>query len=45
MQIRAAVLEQMQQPQPYAKSMPISVETVELDSPGPGEVPQEKAQP
>ena len=38
MQIRAAVLDQMQQPQPYAKSRPISVETVELDAPGPGEV-------
>ncbi len=38
MKIRAAVLDQMQQPQPYAKSRPISVETVELDAPGPGEV-------
>jgi alcohol dehydrogenase len=38
MKIRAAVLDRMQQPQPYAKSRPISVETVELDSPGPGEV-------
>jgi alcohol dehydrogenase len=38
MKIRAAVLDQMQQPQPYAKSRPISVETVDLDSPGPGEV-------
>jgi len=38
MKIRAAVLDHMEQPQPYAKSRPISVETVELDSPGPGEV-------
>ena len=38
MKIRAAVLDQMQQPQPYAKSKPISVETIELDAPGPGEV-------
>ncbi|MFH1044609.1 MAG: zinc-binding dehydrogenase [Pseudomonadota bacterium] len=38
MKIRAAVLDQMQQPQPYAKTRPISVETVDLDSPGPGEV-------
>jgi alcohol dehydrogenase len=38
MKIRAAVLDRMQQPQPYAKTKPISVETVELDSPGPGEV-------
>jgi Zn-dependent alcohol dehydrogenase len=38
MKIRAAVLDQMQQPQPYAKSRPISVETLELDAPGPGEV-------
>jgi alcohol dehydrogenase len=38
MKIRAAVLDKMQQAQPYAKTRPISVETVELDSPGPGEV-------
>jgi len=38
MKIRAAVLDRMQQPQPYAKTRPISVETIELDSPGPGEV-------
>jgi alcohol dehydrogenase len=38
MKIRAAVLDQMQQPQPYAKTKPISIETIELDSPGPGEV-------
>ena len=35
MKMRAAVLDQMRQPQPYAKSRPISVETVELDAPGP----------
>ncbi len=38
MKIRAAVLDQMQRPQPYVQTRPISVETVELDSPGPGEV-------
>ncbi|MBI4292590.1 MAG: zinc-dependent alcohol dehydrogenase family protein [Betaproteobacteria bacterium] len=38
MKIRAAVLDRAQQPQPYAKSRPLSVETVELDIPGPGEV-------
>ena len=38
MKIRAAVLDQMQMPQPYAKTKPISIETIELDSPGPGEV-------
>lgn len=38
MKTRAAILDQAQQPQPYAKSRPISVEMVELDAPGPGEV-------
>ena len=38
MKIRAAVLDRMEQPQPYAKTRPISVETIELDAPGPGEV-------
>jgi len=38
MKIRAAVLDAMQQPRPYAQSRPIKVETVILDSPGPGEV-------
>ncbi len=38
MKIRAAVLNEMQIPQPYAKTRPISVETLELDAPGPGEV-------
>ncbi len=38
MKIRAAVLNQMHIPQPYAKTKPISIETIELDPPGPGEV-------
>lgn len=38
MKIRAAILDQMQRPRPYAQTRPIGVETVELDSPGPGEV-------
>lgn len=38
MKIRAAVLNQMQIPQPYATTRPISIETIELDPPGPGEV-------
>ena len=38
MKIRAAVLDKMQLPQPYAQTKPISVETIELDAPGPGEV-------
>jgi alcohol dehydrogenase len=38
MKIRAAVLNQMQIPQPYAKTKPLSIETIELDPPGPGEV-------
>lgn len=38
MKMRAAVLDRMEQPQPYAKSKPISVETIELDSPGRREV-------
>lgn len=38
MKMRAAILDQMQKPLPYAQSRPISVETVELDAPGPGEV-------
>jgi alcohol dehydrogenase len=38
MKIRAAVLDRMEQPQPYAETKPISVETIELDAPGPGEV-------
>ncbi len=38
MKMRAAVLDRMEIPRPYASTRPISVETVELDSPGPGEV-------
>ena len=38
MKVRAAVLDRMQMPQPYAQTRPISVETIELDAPGPGEV-------
>jgi len=38
MKIRAAVLEHMQQPAPYAQSRPVSIETVQLGDPGPGEV-------
>jgi alcohol dehydrogenase len=38
MKIRAAILNQMQIPQPYATNKPISIETIELDPPGPGEV-------
>ncbi|MBP8296676.1 MAG: zinc-dependent alcohol dehydrogenase family protein [Burkholderiales bacterium] len=38
MKIRAAVLDKSQQPPPYAETRPISVETVDLDAPGPGEV-------
>lgn len=38
MKIRAAVLEAMGLPQPYARSSPLTVESIELDAPGPGEV-------
>jgi alcohol dehydrogenase len=38
MQVRAAVLRHMNAPAPYAKSKPISIETIHLDAPGPGEV-------
>ncbi|WP_251976526.1 zinc-dependent alcohol dehydrogenase family protein [Salinicola avicenniae] len=38
MKIRAAVIHEMERPQPYAESLPLSVEEVELDGPGPGEV-------
>ena len=38
MKMRAAVLNQSQIPHPYAKTRPISIETIELDEPGPGEV-------
>jgi alcohol dehydrogenase len=38
MKIRAAVLNAMGVPPPYTETRPISVETVELDDPGPNEV-------
>jgi alcohol dehydrogenase len=38
MRTRAAVLRQMGLPMPYAESRPLSIEEVELASPGPGEV-------
>ncbi|MDP6706303.1 MAG: zinc-dependent alcohol dehydrogenase family protein [Alphaproteobacteria bacterium] len=38
MRVTAAVLRQIGAPQPYAESKPISIEEVELDPPGEGEV-------
>ncbi len=38
MKIRAAVLEEMGRPRPYATSIPMRVQEVDLDGPGPGEV-------
>jgi alcohol dehydrogenase len=38
MKIRAAVLNQMGAVAPYARSKPLTIEQVELDPPGPGEV-------
>lgn len=38
MTIRAAVLETMGLPMPYASSRPLQIRAVELDAPGPGEV-------
>src|SRR5918998_1155130 len=38
MKIRAAVLSGMGAPRPYADSKPLSIEPLELDPPGPGEV-------
>ncbi|RXT51237.1 alcohol dehydrogenase [Bosea sp. Tri-44] len=38
MKIRAAILRRSPVKGPYAESMPLSIETVELDPPGPGEV-------
>jgi len=38
MRVRAAVLRQMGLPAPYAQSRPLSIEEVELASPGPGEL-------
>ena len=38
MKIRAAILDEMGRPGPYAQSRPVAIETIELDAPGPGEV-------
>ena len=38
MKIRAAVLEEMGKPQPYAKTRPVTIAQVDLDPPGEGEV-------
>ena len=38
MKMLAAVLDRMQMPPPYAQSKPVSLETVEIGEPGPGEV-------
>lgn len=38
MKIRAAVLEETGLERPYARSMPLKVQTVDLEGPGPGEV-------
>ena len=38
MKIRAAVLEEMERPRPYAKSRPLVIAEVDLDGPGEGEL-------
>jgi alcohol dehydrogenase len=38
MKIRAAVLHEMGKPQPYADSLPLAIEQLDLDGPGPGEL-------
>ena len=38
MEIKAAVLKAMDASSPYATSKPLTLETLELDPPGPGEV-------
>lgn len=38
MKVRAAVLREMGLPAPYAQSQPLTIETIELDPPGPGEL-------
>ncbi len=38
MTVRAAVLEEMGRPQPYASSRPLSIRELELDPPGSGEI-------
>jgi Zn-dependent alcohol dehydrogenase len=38
MKVRAAILEDMTRPAPYARSRPLTVTTLDLEEPGPGEV-------
>ena len=38
MHMKAAVLRTQGSPRPYATSQPMTIETVQLDPPGPGEV-------
>ena len=38
MKMLAAVLDRMQMSSPYAQSKPVTVETIEIGEPGPGEV-------
>jgi len=38
MRIRAAVIEAMEKPRPYAQSKPLAVEEIDLDPPGEGEI-------
>ena len=38
MKVRSAILRQSGLPRPYATSRPLSIETVDLAPPGPGEV-------
>jgi alcohol dehydrogenase len=38
MKIRAAVLHEIGKPQPYAGSLPLAIEELELEGPGPGEL-------
>ena len=45
MKCRAAVLNKMGAPRPYMKSKPITIEEIELDEPGDGEVLIKMEQP
>jgi alcohol dehydrogenase len=38
MRIRAAVINEMEKPRPYAQSQPLAIEELELDPPGEGEI-------
>jgi alcohol dehydrogenase len=38
MKIRAAVIEEMRRPRPYARSRPLTIEELDLDPPGEGEI-------